>query len=184
MIDKNNLILTGNEVYLRPMERGDLKHLQKWGNDPEIMMLTGDVNPMSDEDVEDFFQKIQNDDNRLWFVIVINQDDRVIGEAGLLRMFKPWKTTDLTIIIGEKDTWGKGYGTEAITLLLDYTFKQLEFHRVSVGVVGFNERAIGFYKKIGFKQEGIQREGYYYNNNYSDFIMMSILDKEYQEYKA
>lgn len=99
-------------------------------------------------------------------------------------MFEPWKTTDLTMIIGEKDAWRKGYGSEAITILLDYTFEQLKFHRVALGVVGFNERAIGFYKNIGFKQEGVQREGYFYDNKYSDFIMMSILDKEYEEYKA
>ncbi len=179
MKEPDNRVLTGKNVYLRPMEKGDMDYIKRWGNDREIMLLTGEVNPMSTEDVAAFFNKIQNDDDRLWFAIVLIENDRVIGETGLLRMFKPWNTTDLSIIIGEKDAWVKGYGTEAITLLLDYTFKQLKFHRVAIGVVGFNDRALRFYKKIGFKQEGIQRDGHLHNDEYSDFIMMSLLDDEY-----
>ena len=112
---------------------------------------------------------------------MLKEDDRVIGETGLLRMFHAWHTTDISIIIGEKDTWGKGYGTEAILLLLDYAFRCLNFHRVAIGVVGFNERGIRFWEKIGFKKEGIQKDGYYYNHKYHDFFMMSILEDEYRE---
>jgi RimJ/RimL family protein N-acetyltransferase len=173
------LILEGERVVLRPLEEGDIKFLHRWGSDSEIMALTGDVEPMSLEGARAFYDKVQIEDNRLWFTVVVKDGDRPIGEAGLLRMFKPWHTTDLTMIIGEKDAWGKGYGTEAIRLLLDYTFQELNFHRVAVGVVGFNERALRFYEKIGFKKEGIQRDGYYIEGKYSDFIMMSILREEY-----
>ena len=86
----------------------------------------------------------------------------------------------MTIIIGEKEEWGKGYGSEAINLMLDYAFGYLNFHRVSIGVVGFNERAIRFYETVGFKREGIQRDGYYYNHEYHDFVMMSLLDDEFR----
>ncbi|MBU2439364.1 GNAT family N-acetyltransferase [bacterium] len=114
-------------------------------------------------------------------VIVIKENDRLIGEAGLLRMFHAWRTTDISIIIGEKDAWGKGYGTEAILLLIDYAFRRLNFHRVAIGVVGFNEKAIRFWEKVGFKKEGIQRDGYSYNHKYYDFVMMSILEDEFRE---
>jgi RimJ/RimL family protein N-acetyltransferase len=110
----------------------------------------------------------------------LKKGDQVIGEAGLLRMFKPWRCTDMTIIIGEKDAWGKGYGTESGRLLLDYAFERLGFHRVSVGVVALNERALRFWEGLGFKKEGIERDGYYCDNEYSDFIMMSILEDEYK----
>ena len=53
-------------------------------------------------------------------------------------------------------------------------------NRVAIGVVGQNTAELNFYKKIGFKQEGIQEQGYYYNNEYSDFIMMRILRQEWQ----
>lgn len=79
-----------------------------------------------------------------------------------------------------RHAWGKGYGTEAGHLLLDYAFERLGFHRISIGVVGFNERALRFWQNLGFKREGVQRDGYYCDGKYSDFIMMSILEDEFK----
>jgi len=173
--------LIGKRVYLRAIEKEDLIHVRKWSNDPEIRRLTGEVTSMSQVDADKFLERAYSDNTREWFVIVIKENDRVIGEAGLLRMFHAWRTTDISIIIGEKDVWGKGYGTEAILLLIDYAFRRLNFHRVAIGVVGFNEKAIRFWEKIGFKKEGIQRDGYSYNHKYYDFVMMSILEDEFRE---
>lgn len=135
---------------------------------------------MSMKDAAEFFEKVHKEKERVWFSVVVKENDRLIGEAGLLRMFHFWRTTDLTLIIGEKSAWGKGYGTEALLLLLDYAFGYLNFHRVAVGVVGFNERALHLYRKAGFKKEGVQRDGYYYNHQYYDFVMMSILEDEFR----
>mgnify|MGYP001096397333 CR=1 FL=1 len=173
--------LIGKRVYLRALEKEDLIYIRKWSNDPEIRKLIGEVVSMSQADADKFLERVYSDNTREWFVIVVKENDRVIGETGLLRMFPAWRTTDISIIIGEKDAWGKGYGTEAILLLLDYAFRCLNFHRVAIGVVGFNKRAISFWKKIGFKKEGVQRDGYYYNHKYFDFVMMSILEDEFRE---
>jgi len=113
-------------------------------------------------------------------MVVLKDGDILIGEAGLLRMFPAWRTTDLSIILREKKYWGLGYGSEAVRLLLDYAFGCLSFHRVAIGVVGFNQRAIRFYEKIGFEQEGVQRDGYFYDHRYFDFVMMSILEDEFR----
>jgi len=173
--------LTGSSVYLRPMEKDDLKQLYAWINNPEIRGLIGEVFATSQTGIEEYLAKIQADPNRVWFGIVIQEDDQLIGEAGLLRMFPAWRATDLSIIIGDKTVWGKGYGNEAMELLLDYAFGHLNYHRVAIGVVGTNERALRFYERIGFKREGIQRDGYYYAHEYQDFIMMSLLEDEYRE---
>lgn len=173
--------LIGKRVYLRALEKEDLICIQKWSNDPEIRKLTGEVASMDQADADKFLERVYNDNTREWFVIIVKENERLIGEAGLLRMFHAWRTTDISIIIGEKDAWGKGYGTEAILLLLDYAFRRLNFHRVAIGVVGFNEKAIRFWEKIGFKKEGIQRDGYYYKHKYHDFVMMSILEDEFRE---
>lgn len=65
--------------------------------------------------------------------------------------------------------------------MLDYAFGYLNFHRIAIGVVGFNESALRFYEKVGFKREGIQRDGYFYNHQYHDFVMMSLLDTEFEK---
>ena len=116
-------------------------------------------------------------ENSVWFTIT-DLDGNIIGETGLLRIFPAWHQTDLTIIIPDPKMQHKGYGTEAIRIMLDMAFNKYEMHRV--GVVGLNTDALEFYKKIGFKQEGILEEAYYYNNEYSDFIMMRILSHEWK----
>ena len=176
-----NAFLMGERVYLRPVEKDDLKWIRKWANDSEIRRLTGEVNPMTQAGAEEYFEKLNRDPDRVWFMIVLKENGKPIGETGLLRMFYAWRTTDLSIILGEKDTWSHGYGTEAIKLMLDYAFGYLNFHRIAIGVVGFNESALRFYEKVGFKREGIQRDGYFYNRQYHDFVMMSLLDTEFEK---
>ena len=171
--------LIGKRVYLRPFGRDDLRYVQMWYTDPEIRMMTGEAAPMSRAEAEKWYRRVKVDKDRIWYAIVLKKGDRVIGEAGLLRMFKPWRCTDMTIIIGEKDAWGKGYGTEAGRLLLEHAFKRLDFHRISIGVVGLNERALRFWEGLGFRREGIQRDGYYCDGEFSDFVMMSILEDDY-----
>ena len=173
--------LAGVRVYLRPFCRGDLPHIQKWSNDAELRRLTGEVAPMSGAETKKWYEDLLADKDRMWFALVLKRGDLVIGEAGLLRMFRPWRNTDMTIIIGEKDAWGKGYGTETGHLLLDYAFRRLGFHRISVGVVGFNKRALRFWESLGFKKEGVERDEYYYDNEYSDGVMMSILEDEFKK---
>lgn len=175
-----NAFLAGELVTLRPLEKSDLALIRQWSNNPEIRRLTGEVTPLSELAAEAWFEKAVHDPERVWFMIVVNGDGRVIGEAGLLRMFPAWRTSDLTIIIGEPTAWGRGYGREAIVLLMDYAFGCLNLHRLAIGVVGFNHQALSFYEKMGFRREGIQRDGYYYDHEYSDFIMMSILEDEFR----
>jgi RimJ/RimL family protein N-acetyltransferase len=172
--------LVGRRVFLRPFSEDDLRYVQKWSNDSEIRRLTGEIAPMSRQEAEEFYKHLRADKDRVWFAVVLKRGNRVIGEVGLLRMFRPWRCTDMSIIIGEKNMWGKGYGTEAGRLLLKYAFERLKFHRVSIGVVGFNDRAIRFWKSLGFKKEGVQKDGYYCDNEFSDFVMMSILEDQFK----
>jgi len=178
-VERKSLI--GERVLLRPFCRDDLPYIQKWSNDAELRRLIGEVAPMSQADTERWFREFVADEEQVWFAIVLKKDEHVIGEAGLLRMFRPWRSTDMTIIIGEKDEWGKGYGTEVGHLLLDYAFGLLGFHRISIGVVGFNKRALRFWESLGFKKEGVERDAHYYDNEYSDGIMMSILENEFRK---
>ncbi|MDD5263418.1 MAG: GNAT family protein [Candidatus Bipolaricaulis sp.] len=174
------VVLEGKRVRLRPLTWGDVLLIQQWSADPELQKLIGETGPMSDSDSRELFQKARDDESRLWFAIEIRATGAVIGEAGFLRIFSPWSTTDLSIIVGERSARGKGYGTEAIRLLLDHAFRELKLHRVAIGVVGFNEIALAFYEKVGFRREGVQRDGYFCDGRFSDFVMMSLLASEYE----
>lgn len=176
----NAPFLTSERVCLRPLEREDMDLIRVWFNDPEVRGLIGENKPMNQTETDRYYEHIQNDQNRVWFAMTLKENGRLIGETGLLRIYHPWRTADLSIIIGDKNAWSRGYGSEAIKLVLDYAFGYLALHRISIGVVGFNTRAIKFYEKIGFKQEGIQRDGYFYNHRFCDFVMMSILEDEYR----
>lgn len=83
------------------------------------------------------------------------------------------------MIIPNPDDQGKGYGMEAGCLMLDRIFSHYSFNRVSVGVVELNTRAIEYWERLGFKKEGIQEQGYFYNDRFSDFVMMRLLKSEY-----
>jgi diamine N-acetyltransferase len=176
--------LVGTAVALRPVEPADVGAIRRWLNDPRIRPLIGETRPLSPLGAEAYVEKLQRDESRIWFMIVERATGRPIGECGLLRMMPAWRTTDLSIILGEPDARGCGYGTEAITLLMDYAFGALNFHRVAIGVVGFNTRALRFYEKVGFRREGVQRDGYYFDHRYHDFVMMSILEDEFRALRS
>lgn len=170
--------IRGKRVILREQRAEDAEFFAHWFNEPLIMFQCGFAEPT---DVEEERARIATDhrsEDSVWFTIT-DLEGNIIGETGLLRMFPAWRQTDLTIIIPDPDMQHKGYGTEAISLILDLAFKKYDMHRVSIGVVGQNANALEFYKKIGFKQEGVLEEGYYYNNEFSDFIMMRLLRREW-----
>lgn len=171
--------LESENIYLRPFIKEDIDFFTKWYNDFDTRSKIGAVDSTSSFEAEKIIER--NDKDSIWFAVVRKSDNKVIGETGLLRMFPAWATTDLTIIIPDKEDQHKGYGVETINLIMNYAFGYLNFNRISIGVVGFNDSALSFYKKVGFKKEGIQEEGYYYNYKYYDFVMMRILKREFIE---
>lgn len=178
----NCKFLESNSVYLRPFVKEDIPFLLHWSNDAPTRFKIGDTRPTSAAEVESRMDPTRQ--GRIWLTVVRKSDGKIIGETGLLRMFPDWRTTDLSIIIPDPEDQGKGYGTETINLMMAYAFGNLGFNRISIGVVGFNEPALRFYEKVGFKKEGIQEEGYYCNFQYHDFIMMRILKREFMQLHA
>jgi len=86
----------------------------------------------------------------------------------------------LGIVIGEKDCWGKGYGQDAVRLLLDYAFNLLNLNSIMLGTFSFNERAIACYKKVGFREIGRRRQARIIGAKRFDAILMDILAEEYE----
>lgn len=177
----NARFLESESIYLRPFCSDDAWFFVRWMNHAETRGRIGESYPTSRRGAEEYIDRVNSQKDRLWLAVVRKSDDKVIGETGLLRMYHPWRTADMTIIIPDPEAQGAGCGTEAVTLMLDYAFGYLGLHRIAIGVVGFNHQALSFYRKIGFWQEGVQEDGYYWNHQFHDFIMMRMLEDEYRE---
>jgi RimJ/RimL family protein N-acetyltransferase len=172
--------ISTERTILRPIVRSDLPIISDWYNDQEIRRLSGMSTPFVEQEMEEFYRQTQDARQRIWFAIESNEDHIVIGETGYQRIHPQWRTADLTLIIGSEPHRGKGYGSEVLHAILDYGFGVMNLHRVAVGIVGFNAQSIALYKKAGFAEEGVQRDGYYYDHAYHDFVMMSLLETEFQ----
>lgn len=176
----DNTEIRGKRVILRPQQPEDAKYFAFWFNQPRVMFQCGFTEPTDEErEIHSITVRHRTEDSA-WYTIT-DTDGRIIGETGLLRMWPAWRCTDLSIIIPDPDMQHRGYGTEAIRLMLDLAFSRYHMNRVAIGVVGLNTGALAFYRKTGFRQEGIQEQGYYYAGEYSDFIMMRILRSEWEQ---
>ena len=169
----------GTNVILRAQRAGDAAFFAHWFNRPDVMFRCGFAEPTDDETEKARIAGAHRSEDSLWYTIT-DTGGNIIGETGLLRMFPAWRTTDMSIIIPDPKARRKGYGTEAVRMMLDAAFREYDMNRVSIGVVGLNAEALAFYRKIGFKQEGVQEQGYFWNGEYSDFVMMRILRSEWQ----
>ena len=158
-----NKEIKGKRVILREQREEDSPFFTYWFNQPKVMFQCGFEKPTDEEEVKTCINVNHKSEDSVWYTIT-DLDGNIIGETGLLRMFPAWHQTDLTIIIPDPKMQHKGYGTETIRMMLDIAFHEYKMHRVSIGVVGLNTDALEFYKKIGFKQEGIMEEAYYYND--------------------
>jgi RimJ/RimL family protein N-acetyltransferase len=111
--------------------------------------------------------------------IIDIDNNELIGNCGYSDIDLLNQTAEVGIFIGNKKYWNKGYGTEALSLLLDYGFKALNLHNIFIRVYSFNERARKSYEKTGFKVIGKKREALLRGNERHDIIFMDILYNEF-----
>ncbi|TDQ37150.1 GNAT family N-acetyltransferase [Aureibacillus halotolerans] len=173
--------LTGKHIYLRPLELKDAALMaHSINNDEEGRRLTGTHKVFTETDIERAIEAFSQDPSRVDFGIVRREDDRLIGDIVLNEISAINRDAGMRVALFDKFT-GKGHGTEAIQLMLEYGFGILNLHRVDLEVYSINPRAIHVYEKIGFKKEGVKRQNWYYNHEYYDTVLMSILEDEYRE---
>lgn len=118
------------------------------------------------------------------FSIFALDSQKVIGFIGLWSHYWNHGNAWLGIGIGEPEYWGKGYGTEAAQLVLDYAFTELNLHRVSLDVLGYNQRAIRSYEKSGFVMEGMQRRIVNREGKRWDVYFMGVLREDWLKTQA
>jgi RimJ/RimL family protein N-acetyltransferase len=177
--------LEGPRVVLRRHAPENLRAFLRWYADTNVVRLTRYQDaPMRPDEIRRFFEARVIGPESLAMAIHIRATDRLIGTCALSQLDADNGSVLYHITIGERDAWGRGYGTEATRLMLDHTFGTLHLHRVSLAVFAFNERAIRSYRRAGFVPEGRSREAIWRDGQWWDEITMSILEPEWQARRA
>jgi len=175
--------ISGELCYLRGLLESDLEGAYfHWLNDPQVTRyMNSGRTPNTPQDMQAFFTYTRGNLTNVAFAICDQQTHQHIGNVTLNNMHPIHRRADLGILIGEKAFWGRGYGTEATALTVDYGFKRLNLHSIWLGVVATHVGAIRAYEKAGFKQDGVAREAFWTDGNFHDIVQMSILAREYYE---
>src|SRR5262245_21348178 len=172
--------LAGERVVLRRHVQDNVRAFLRWYSDPEVVRLTRyQDGPMRRDEIERFFAARALGPDSLAMAIHVRDGDRLIGMCALSQLDADNGSALFHITIGEKDAWGRGYGSEATRLMIDHAFTGLGLHRIALTVFAFNERAIRSYRRVGFVVEGRAREAIWREGRWWDEISMSILDSDW-----
>jgi RimJ/RimL family protein N-acetyltransferase len=178
-------LIQGKQVYLRGLEREDLRLLHKMLNDEEVMewARSRPDNTTSMEELEKEYEGELKGESarRRTFIIVHKATQKVIGWASI-RWWRPFHTTaDIGVVISDRRLRGKGIGSEVNKLLTKLAFEQYNMHKVELFTRRDNAAAIRSAERNGYKVEGRVRETVYFNGKFHDGILMGLLREEYEK---
>jgi UDP-4-amino-4,6-dideoxy-N-acetyl-beta-L-altrosamine N-acetyltransferase len=177
-VTMRNPYLIGAHVYLRPVEPDEAPRVVTWFNDPEVTRHIHRYRPVTVAEEMEFLQRIRSSETDLVLGVIVRETDELIGTTGLHYIDPRNRHASFGISIGEKQHWGKGYGTEATGLIIRHAFQTLNLNRLWLHVYEFNARAIRVYEKLGFQVEGRLRQDTFREGRYWDTLVMGVLREE------
>jgi RimJ/RimL family protein N-acetyltransferase len=174
--------LTGESIYLREVRPEDVNDAYyRWLSDPAVTQyLETRYIPQSRQSILAFVQQMNGKSDEIFLAICRNEDDRHIGNIKLGPIKWIHGRGDISLFIGEKDCWGKGYATEAIRLLCQHAFDTLSLRKVTAGAYATNAGSIRAFEKAGFTREGRLRGQYLVGGRPVDHIWLGLLGEEYR----
>lgn len=150
-MDKSKIMIIGLRMYLRPLLENDASEQYcSWINNKEVNKYL-ESKEITMEELKDYIGKKYDDPNCLFLGIYLKNNEIHIGNIKLDPIDFKKKIATLGILIGEIDSWNKGLATEALIIIIDYSFKVLKLKEINLGVHKENIGAIKAYKKSGFK---------------------------------
>jgi len=179
-------ILIGERVRLRGLRDDDLPRLARWEMDPGRMAtLSNWVVPPSEAAAKERIAKwCANDKDDLGFAIETVDDPPIlVGNIGLFGARPKDRSATIGIALGREHI-GRGYGTDAMRVIVDYAFREMGLHRIQLVVAPFNPAGIRAYEKAGFVEEGRHRDAVWHDGRWYDEVMMSVLDHEWAAHRS
>lgn len=186
--------LFSERLRLRAAEPSDIPNFLVWINDPEVTENLVLRQPVSSVEEERWYQNMLKrpvDEHSM--VIEVKKEGSsasgavswvAIGNIQFLAINWINRNTEVGIMIGDKEYWNQGYGTEAMQLMLSHGFSTLNLHRIWLQVYDKNLRGLKAYEKAGFIVEGKLREAHYQHGTYYDVIIMSVLKDNWSSRKV
>lgn len=171
--------IVGKRIFLSPINPDDAETYAKWINDLDVSIyLTSAPKIYSLQKEREILEHLSKE--AYCFAIVDSEKEKLIGNIGLEDVDLLDRKAVLGIFVGDKEYWSKGYGSEAIELLLDFSFNLLNLNSIMLIVHSFNKRAIRCYEKCGFKLIGKRRESLIIGPEKFDEYYMDILASEFK----
>jgi RimJ/RimL family protein N-acetyltransferase len=172
-------LLEGKLVRLRALTPADYPRLNEFKNDIEVELLGGGSapHPVTLERTTEFFDERAKKGEGTDFAI--EADGVFIGDCGLFEFDRVAATAEVGIGIGDRAYWGRGYGREAMTLLVEYGFRIQNLRKIWLTTHGSNERAIRSYRSVGFVEEGRQRDQVWSGGRYDDVVAMGLFRSDF-----
>lgn len=175
-------------VELKYFERSDFKQFIDWINSPKFLLQWGGPAfeyPLTENQLERYIENANNDKSEtLVYKVSDKETGDIIGHISLGKIDRKNKSARVgKVLVGDKNTRGKGIGQQMIKEILRIAFDELQLHRVSLGVFDFNVSAIACYEKAGFIKEGLHRDSRKNGNEYWSLWEMSILENEWLKTK-
>lgn len=173
--------LAGKLIYLRAIELSDVnENYLKWLNEPDVTTgLASGTFPSTLAALHRFVEQKSTDKNTVMLAICDAVTNKHIGNIKLDNFDWVSRTCELGVLIGEKEYWGKGIGSEVCKLTIRYAFQQLNIRKILLCVYANNPGAIKVYKKLGFVNEGTLREHIWSNGSYIDKHFMGLFSAEF-----
>lgn len=170
----------GERVALGPVRRDLLPLYLRWRNDFAVIGNLIDVNPITLEQEIARYDNQMLDTSSVRFQLYDRATLHPIGIAAYNTIDDRNSSTEYSIIIGEAAFRGRGYGTEATRLMLDYAFTALQLHSVWLEVFEFNTGAVRAYEKAGFRHAGRRRQAHFHAGRLWDILYMDCLTQEFE----
>ena len=151
-----------------------------WLNNYEVtrFLETGSF-PTTTATLRNYLESIAKHPNNVMLAIIEKKTNRHVGNVKLGNIHPLHRNADIGIMVGDKSVWGKGYGSEAMELMLEYGFKRLNLHKITLGVYADHDGAVRAYKKLGFAVEGTLKEQLFRDGAFRDKTVMGILKSDY-----
>lgn len=169
-------MLSSDRIELTALAETDRSALRDWINDRALVRFSAPYRPIHEPAHGDWFDAVTHDRNRAIFAIRSRPDGKLLGTVQLTDFHDIYRQAQMQIRIGETSDQGRGIGTEALRLLLDFAWRDCNLHRVWAQVFARNQRAAACYRKAGFVEEGRLKDGVFIDGRWDDLIVMGVLN--------